>query len=69
MKAIDIVHRLGQRRPASLQRLLEKYNPSDIYNVDETGLFHQCLEAVKVVDYDIVNVEKQRVYDTGVPTY
>lgn len=27
----------------TLPRLLERYDPSNIYNVDETGLFYQCL--------------------------
>ena len=32
-----------QWRHETLPRLLEQYNPSDVYNVDETGLFYQCL--------------------------
>ena len=27
----------------TLPQLLERYDPSDVYNVDETGLFYQCL--------------------------
>ena len=27
----------------TLKPLLEQYNPCDIYNADETGLFHKCL--------------------------
>ena len=27
----------------TLPHLLEQYDPSNVYNVDETGLFYQCL--------------------------
>ena len=28
---------------ATLQKILEDYNPRDIFNADETGLFYKCL--------------------------
>ena len=34
----------------TLPRLLEQYSLSDVYNVNETGLFYQCLPSKTSVD-------------------